>query len=150
MAQRGRRKRGRRAAQPSPGTRRRVVELRPSGAVSAPVEVCSTRAGCQVCDLTYRDFRSGWTYKDAYEHLAWGRESQWSPGRRAVLRHMAKLKRDEWEQHQTACATDPGEDFTVDPAEFLDGFGRVHDSRAPLVVVLGALVVLGLTAWAVR
>lgn len=57
---------------------------------------------CSCCGVAYKDFRSGWDYGNAYEHVAY--QGEWSPSKRRVLREMWALKQAEWERHLAACA----------------------------------------------
>lgn len=58
----------------------------------------------QPCGLSYKDFRSGWTYADAYEHVAYGRgEGPRTITQRTVLRELNALKRAEFERYQANC-----------------------------------------------
>ena len=59
----------------------------------------------QPCGLPYRDFKSGWLYKDAYEHVAYGRgEGPRTITQRTVLRQMSRLKKDEYQRYKDDCA----------------------------------------------
>jgi hypothetical protein len=59
----------------------------------------------QPCGLSYKDFRGGWAFRDAYEHVAWARgEGPRTITQRTVLRELAKLKKLEYERYLEACA----------------------------------------------
>jgi hypothetical protein len=75
----------------------------------------------QPCGLTYDDFRSGWKYGDAYEHIAFRPESK-GTSQRAVLRAMRELKQAEYERYLDDCEHAAGgvPDFDVDPADYQD------------------------------
>lgn len=58
----------------------------------------------QPCGLPYEKFRSGWTFANAYEHVAWGRgDGPRTITKKTVLREMGKLKREEWQRYRTEC-----------------------------------------------
>jgi len=74
----------------------------------------------QACDLAYPKFKSGWTYQDAYEQVAWGRgDAPRTITRRVVLRQLAKLKRDEFTRYQKDCTL--GARFARKAAEEREG-----------------------------
>jgi hypothetical protein len=59
----------------------------------------------QPCGLSYKDFRAGWAFRDADEHVAWARgEGPRTITQRTVLRELAKLKRLEYERYQDDCS----------------------------------------------
>lgn len=82
----------------------------------------------QPCGLDYERFRGGWTYGQAYEHVAWGRGDAprtITPG--VVKREMGRLKRAEYERYQADCEAgkvDVVWDEGIDPRDFLDGLRR--------------------------
>ena len=87
--------------------RKRVVDCRPIESVEVVEDVtphCSNES-CG-CGVSYKDFRSGWTYADAFEMVGGRGGAAHRPSQRKVLRMMRKLKLDEWELHQRACAGD--------------------------------------------
>ena len=121
-----------------PGTKRtargrkRVVECAPT--VEEAIDVHRDNEAC-ACGVAYKDFRSGWTFTDAAEMLGARGGAKYRPSRGRILWMMGKLKRDEWERHQEACAWDaqrsssaPAIDY--DPADFRDddlmGLGAVR------------------------
>ena len=60
----------------------------------------------QGCNLNYDKFRSGWTFKEAYEHLAYRRDDNgrsFSPSKKRIIGEMAKLKREEYERYLEDC-----------------------------------------------
>jgi len=62
----------------------------------------------QPCGLSYKDFKSGWTFKQAYEHVAYGRgEGPRTITQRTVLREMNALKRAEYDRYQQSCDATP-------------------------------------------
>jgi len=65
----------------------------------------------QPCGLPYKEFRSGWSFRDAYEHVAWARgDEPRTVTQRTVVRELAKLKRAEFQRYQDDCAAgDEGE-----------------------------------------
>ncbi len=59
----------------------------------------------QPCGLDYARFRSGWTFKDAYDMVAFrGEDSPKGVSQRMVLRQLRKLKQDEYERYLEDCA----------------------------------------------
>lgn len=52
------------------------------------------------CGLSYDAFRCGYTYRDAYHEVAWSREHT---SRKAVLGHLGRVKRQEWQRHLDCC-----------------------------------------------
>jgi len=75
----------------------------------------------QPCGLPYKEFKSGWTYRDAYEHVAWGRgEGPRTVTQRTVLREMAKLKKDEYQRYKDDCAIGDGGARDDDEGEYAE------------------------------
>lgn len=59
----------------------------------------------QPCGLSYKDFRAGWKYRDAYEMVAYGRgEGPRTITPRTVQRELRKLKQAEYERYLESCA----------------------------------------------
>lgn len=99
--------------------RKRIVECAPVEA--APEELfiphCTNEA-C-TCGIDYKAFRSGWSFADAWEMLGgktdpYDRPAGHGPSVKRVRRLLGKLKRDEWERHQQACAAGESEDIDWD------------------------------------
>jgi hypothetical protein len=63
---------------------------------------------CPHCGMRYRDFRSGWTYADAYESF-WASSadrSKWHPKRwKSVLGRLHEWKVQGWLEHIEFCST---------------------------------------------
>lgn len=58
----------------------------------------------QDCGKSYEDFRSGWTFKEAYEHVAYQqRDTPRTITRNVVARELGKLKRSEYERYLADC-----------------------------------------------
>lgn len=58
----------------------------------------------QPCGLDYKSFRSGWTFKDAYEHVAYGRgEGYRTITPNVVRRELSRLKKLEFERYNEDC-----------------------------------------------
>ena len=58
----------------------------------------------QPCGLSYKDFRGGWTYADAYEMVAYGRgDTPRTVTQNVVRRMLSKLKRDEYDRYNDDC-----------------------------------------------
>jgi len=98
------------------------------------------------CSVTYKDFRGGWTYGDAYEMLAFDQSRPYGPSQGQVKRMLGKLKRAEWARHLEGCKAGAAalDDLEVDPLDFLDGLRGVGPSPGLTVWV----VVAGVTAFA--
>lgn len=85
-------------------TRKRIVDCRPVEAVEVVEDFTPhcTNNSC-MCGVSYKDFRSGWTYGEAFEMVGGRGGVQFRPSQARVLRMMRRLKLDEWERHQRAC-----------------------------------------------
>jgi len=84
-----------------------VSEPEPAPAVAAKkLMVSSPFYPEQPCGLSYKDFRVGHTYKDAYHWLmtAQSEDSYRTITQRAVLRQLAKMKRATFEAYLSDCA----------------------------------------------
>ena len=84
-----------------------VSEPEPAPAVAAKkLMVFSPFYPEQPCGLSYKDFRVGHTYKDAYHWLmtAQSEDSYRTITQRAVLRQLAKMKRATFEEYLSDCA----------------------------------------------
>jgi len=113
------------------------------------------------CGVSYAQFRSGWTFTDAAEMLG-GRGDPTRdvrtrrPSRRAILRLMGKLKREDYARHELDCAKDDSADEdwsdvrSEDFASF-DGFRqgerRFMDAGGYWGVVLAGAALVGWLAW---
>lgn len=65
----------------------------------------------QPCGLPYDKFRSGLTFKDAYEWLAYRQNEQgqsFRPSQRRIVGAMAKLKREMFSQYEKGCEVERG------------------------------------------
>lgn len=81
----------------------------------------------QPCGLPYDKFRSGWSFREAYEALAYRKDAQgrtFAPSQGRIKGALSKLKRQEFERYQAECAA--GEDDTSFP------YGANVDPRAEL------------------
>lgn len=61
----------------------------------------------QPCGKSYEDFKVGFTYKDAYDQVAFGRPQEEGTyrtiGRSTVLRQLASMKRDAYDRYRADC-----------------------------------------------
>lgn len=96
----------------SPTKRKILVDCRPIEVFERAPEAPSFLPHCDnescTCGVSYEKFRSGWSFAEAAEMVGargkGGGEPTYRPSRAKILRMMARLKRDEWEAHQRACA----------------------------------------------
>jgi len=79
--------------------------------------------GAQGCDVSYADFRAGWTFKDVAEMLGARGGAEHRPSRKRVLFWMGKLKREAFEEYKRGCAaaTEQWDGGELDSADFQDG-----------------------------
>lgn len=110
----------------------------------------------QPCGKSYEDFRVGFTYKDAYDQVAFGRPQEEGTyrtiGQSTVLRQLGRMKRDAYDRYREDCeaqaeyereqafggregeyADDSGEfDTSFDPSMFqVDDESLMFNPRCP-------------------
>jgi hypothetical protein len=70
------------------------------------------------CNLAYEDFRGGWTFKEAYDHLAFRKNADdrsFKPSTKAIRSEMARLKRVEYERYLADCAEQATYESDLEP-----------------------------------
>jgi len=101
---------------PAPSEKKRTRKRAEPKAPEGPM-ISSPFYPTQPCGLSYKDFRVGHTYKDAYHMLMTAPREEGTYRtitQRAVLRQLAKMKRQTYEQYLSDCAAQ--EQYEVEQA----------------------------------